>query len=362
MMMYSRKRFIKILLFALIIAALLSSCNAPNFGIPDLGITNWNIFGGDSGTGNPVAFFVDASGAAPTPTPFQPLNPTPTFIPTAMPTLEPTPTPAGDPNSGGDDGPVGRLVLPKNQINVLLLGSDQRISRGGFRTDTIILVSVNTDTKSVSMVSFPRDLYVLIPGWTHQRINTAMFHGGFELLAKTLDHNFGVNPKYYVLVNFSAFKKIIDSLGGIDVEVARTYTDEYWDKSYKTIPAGTVHMNASIALWYARARKASNDFDRARRQQEVLHAIAKRLLSLNTLENAKELYDIYSDNVYTNLTWSEVAPMIPLLVNFQDPSLINRYVIGPGEVYDWITTGGAMVLLPRYDKIHALLKEALGAP
>lgn len=311
-------------------------------------------------TANPVALMVSPLGAAVTPTPFQPLDPTPTYIPTALPTLPPTPIPESVSNSPGDTQPVGEISIPENQINVLLLGTDQRMTNRGFRTDTIILISINTTAKKVSMVSFPRDLYVYIPGWTHQRINTAMFHGGFDLLARTLKHNFGVKPEYYVIVDFRAFRKIINSLGGVDVKVARSYTDEYWDHTYKTIPKGTVHMDGATALWYARARKASNDFDRARRQQEVIYAVAKQVLSMDALESAKDLYDIYIENVVTNLTWTEIAPLIPLMVHYRDPSLIQRYVIGPKQVYDWITPGGAMVLLPQQDKIIKLLKEALG--
>jgi LCP family protein required for cell wall assembly len=352
--MFLRKRLANTLLFLLIFSIFLSSCSALAFGIP-----NWDDFQQGVQNSNSVSLLIPPIGATPTPTPFQPLNPTPTYIPTAFPTPEPTPKPNKS-ISAGNTQPAGKLAMPENQINILLLGSDQRYKRGGYRTDTIILVSINTEAKTVSMVSFPRDLYIYIPGWTYQRINTAMYHGGFKLLAKTLNYNFGIKPEYYVMVNFSAFKQIINKLGGIDVEVARKYTDEYWDRTYKTIPAGTVHMNADIALWYARARKASNDFDRARRQQEVLHAIAKKVLSLNALENAKDIYEIYIDNVTTNLKWSEITPLIPLMVHFQDPSLIQRYVIGPGQVYDWITSGGAMVLLPRQNKIIALLQRALG--
>ena len=188
-----------------------------------------------------------------------------------------------------------------------------------------------------------------------------MFHGGFDLLAQTLEYNFGVRPEYYIMVNFKAFREIVNSLGGIEVQVSKDYTDEYWDNTYKTISAGTVYMDGATALWYARARKASNDFDRARRQQEVLHALAKRLLSMNALESAKDLYKIYIDNVTTNLTWDEIAPLLPLIVHFRDPSIIQSYIIGPGQVYDWITPGGGMVLIPRQNEVIALLKEALGS-
>ena len=350
--MLLHRRLVNILFSLIIFSILVSSCNPLLMDLP-----SWDDIRGNVQTGDPVALLMSPLGATPTPTPFQPLDPTPTYIPTAMPTLAPTSKNSG---TAGNTQPAGRLVMPKNQINILLLGADQRVIKGGFRTDTIILVSINIDAKKVSMISFPRDLYIYIPGWTYQRINTAMYHGGYKLLAQTLDYNFGIKPKYYVLVNFSAFRQIINSLGGVDVEVARSYTDLDWRGRYKTIPAGTVHMDGSTALWYARARKASNDFDRARRQQEVLYAVAKRVISMNALENAKELYDIYIANVSTNLTWAEITPMIPLMVHFQDPSLIKRYVIGPGQVYDWITSGGAMVLLPRQDKIIALLRKALG--
>jgi anionic cell wall polymer biosynthesis LytR-Cps2A-Psr (LCP) family protein len=187
-----------------------------------------------------------------------------------------------------------------------------------------------------------------------------MFYGGFETMAQTLKYNFGVQPEYYILVNFEAFEQIINTLGGLEVEVGRDFSDQYWDKTYKNIPAGTVHMDSHIALWYARTRTSSNDFDRARRQQEVLHAVGKRIISVDALENAKELYQIFIGNVTTNLTWSDIAPLIPLSIKVRDSSRVERYVIGSGEVYDWITPGGAMVLIPRQDQISLMLKEALG--
>ena len=345
-----RKWFATVFFIPFVVSVFLSACNAPFL----------SSMMEDQAYGNPITLLVPPLGATPTPTPFQPLDPTPVYIPTAQPTLAPTATPESKENATGGTQPVSTLTLPENQINILVLGSDQRVRAGAFRTDTIILVSINTTAKTVSMVSFPRDLYIYIPGWTHERINTAMFHGGFELMAQTLEYNFGVKPEYYVMVNFSAFREIINALGGVDVEVARAYTDEYWDKTYKTIPAGTVHMDGATALWYARARKASNDFDRARRQQEVLQALAKRVLSMNALESAKDLYQIYVDNVTTNLKWNQITPLIPLMVYFRDPSLIQSYIIGPGEVYDWITPGGGMVLLPRQDNIITVLKLALG--
>ncbi len=313
---------------------------------------------GNTVASNPITLMIAPGDATFTPTPFQPLDPTPTYIPTDVPTPLPSPTPNGPSTSPGETVPANPLELSADRINILLLGSDQRVEYGGYRTDTIILFSINQAEKTASMISFPRDLYVFIPEWGYERINTAMVRGGFDLLSRTLNYNFGIQPDYYILVNFSGFTQLIDSLGGIEVITSRSYTDKYWDSSYRTIPQGTVHMDGDTALWYARVRKASNDFDRARRQQEVLRAVANRLISVNALEKAQDLYQIYIANVETNLTWSEITPLLPLAVAFQDTSRIRQYVIGPQEVYDWITPGGAMVLIPRHDKINALLQQA----
>lgn len=303
-------------------------------------------------------------GATPTPTPFQPLAPTPTYLPevetlsTAAKSIKPADT--------SKDDPLEIVPIPtipsKNRINFLLLGSDQRPYEGGFRTDTIILVSLDPSQGTASLVSFPRDLYVTIPGWTEQRINTAMGYGGFPLLAATLEYNFGVRPTHYVMVNFWAFVQIINSLGGIDVIAAQTLTDHRDGHGYYTIPAGLNHMDGETALWYSRSRYSTSDFARTRRQQEVVLALFERMLSLNGIEKAPELYEIYAQNVTTDLSWQEIAPLLPLAAKLNDTSHIQHYYIGPGQVTSWTTPGGAQVLLPNHSSIQAVLWEALYGP
>ena len=112
---------------------------------------------------------------------------------------------------------VGLLPQPKGQINILLLGSDQRRGSGGFRTDVVLLVTINPADNSINITSFPRDLYVNIPGYSQNRINTAHARGGFETMANTFEYNFGVRPDYYALINFWSFVDVVNSLGGIDV-------------------------------------------------------------------------------------------------------------------------------------------------
>lgn len=294
----------------------------------------------------------------PTPTPFQPLPPTPTYLPTIEVqsiSAKPTKTPDEPPK---ETEPPLTFAL-EDRLNLLLLGSDQRPYEWGFRTDTIILVSLDPIKGTASLVSFPRDLYLTIPGWTEQRINTAMGYGGFPLLAATLEYNFGVRPTHYVMVNFFAFKQTIDSLGGIDVYAAETISDHRDKHGYYTIPAGLNHMDGETALWYSRARYSTSDFDRTRRQQEVILALFERILSLDGIEKAPDLYEIYAENVTTNLGWQDIAPLLPLAAKLSDTSNIRHYYVGPGQVTAWTTPGGAQVLLPNYNAINGLLWQAI---
>ena len=321
--------------------------------------------------------------ATATVTPFQPVPPTPTYIITEIPTprvkvktLEPTPAGVQPPVAKSWDdypgpivwpdidipSPTGLLEQPAGQTNILLLGSDQRPSDGGFRTDTIILVTLNSELGTVNVTTFPRDLYVYIPGYTVQRINTAFAFGDFESLALTFEYNFGVHPDHYVLINFWSFVEIVDSLGGINVQVERTFTDHRDGYGDYTVPAGSVHMDGQTVLWYVRARYTTSDFDRGRRQQEVLEAIGNRLLSLNALTRAPELYEIYRNNVTTDLSVENVLSMIPLAAKLSDSSRIHRFAIGPGQVYNWTNYSGAMVLVPIREAVLAVMYQALNSP
>ena len=302
-----------------------------------------------------------APDATATPTPFLPVPPTPTYIPTAFPTPVPTATPQPVAESPPQSYSAEPINYPQNQVNILLLGSDQRVGEIGFRTDTIILFSINVRNRTASMVSFPRDLYLYIPGYTSNRINTVMYYGGFPLMAQTFQHHFGVRVDHYVLVGLNAFIETIDSLGGISVQVAEKLTDQRTGYGYYTVHPGEVLMSGADALWYVRARYTTSDFDRTRRQQEVIQAIGERLLSMDALQNALEIYDLYDENVSTDMTWNDLAPMVPLVAQIGDPDNIQRYTIGRGHVIPWTTPGGAQVLLPQEGAIISVIRQAVGS-
>lgn len=255
--------------------------------------------------------------------------------------------------------PVDLIQQPPGQINILLLGSDEIPEEGGFRTDSIMLVTLNPNLGTAHVTSFPRDLYVYIPGWTMQRINTALPMGGFELLAATFEYNLGVYPDHFVMLNFNGFMQGIDSLGGLDIEVAEALSDPWG-----AVPAGLVHMDGHTALWYVRSRYTTSDFDRARRQQQVLVEVFKKLISLDAVKRAPELFELYRNNFITDLTLGDITALLGLANELgNNPSNIEAYYIGPEHVTDFrVPSSGAQVLLPDYDAIQEVMREALNAP
>jgi LCP family protein required for cell wall assembly len=311
--------------------------------------------------------------ATQTPTPFQPAaaTPRPTNLPTAtateviLPTSTPTSLPTNLPLS---NLPAVWGKYPDGQVRIMVLGSDLRPG-GGYRTDIMMMVSINPHSGTVSVLSFPRDLYVNIPGWGMNRINTAMEFGGFQLLSSTLQSNFGVSPNRYILTTFNSFTAIIDNLGGVDVNASITLTDKckfkvsYNVNGWCTIKPGITHMNGTVALWYVRSRHSTSDFDRERRSQEVLQALFQKLFSLDAISHIPDLYDTYRKNVETNLTVDDIINLAPVAASLiADKTRIHRFSIGPGQVSDFKTDAGAMVLVPNTGLIQSIIRQAVFTP
>lgn len=320
----------------------------------------------DAGTFTPIpqAWVTPDPNATATATPFQPLGPTSTFIVT--PTVEPTQRVAGGDAADIPNLPVPvrtQVPLPAGTFNMLVLGSDYR-PESGYRTDVIMLVSVNARKGMVSVISFPRDLYVNIPGWMTDRINTAQARGGFNTMADTFEYNFGVRPTHYVMTNFQGFVGIINGLGGINVEVGH-YLSDVCDLpqsrgGYCTVEAGTNFMDGDMALWYVRSRKTTSDLDRLQRAQEVLYAIFRQLMSRNAVARFPELYKEYQSSVETNLGLDDLLPLLPVASQvLKDSSRVRRFAIDAGEVIPYITETGAQVLLPDYNAINLIIQEAI---
>ncbi|MEJ2209665.1 MAG: LCP family protein [Anaerolineae bacterium] len=264
------------------------------------------------------------------------------------------------------------------RINILLLGIDRRNSKAwGYRTDTIIIVTVDPEYKTVGMMSIPRDLYLMIPGVGEHRINEANVYGyqksypgdGPALLKRTIEHNFGISTDYYVMIDFDGFKQIIDKLGGIDVNVPRTLHDTMYPMpkpgdphAYGTVhfDPGWQHMNGERALQYARSRYSTTDFDRAARQQLILLAIREKALSLGLIPKLPALFATMGNMVKTDMTLQEMTEMA-LLAPQVDMSNIKQVVIQKPMVYGQRVEGAA-VQLPRWDLINEAVSELFDRP
>ncbi|MEU4243160.1 LCP family protein [Actinoplanes sp. NPDC026619] len=187
-------------------------------------------------------------------------------------------------------------------INYLVLGIDTRAgwTQGQSRSDTIMLVHVDGDRRHASVVSFPRDSYVYIPPVTghwaggRTKINAAYAWGGAPLVVQVISHLAGVSIDHVVRVDFAGVRKITDIVGGVDVTVRKTVRDGRTGYVFK---AGVNHLDGKKAEIYVRQRYglAEGDFDRVRRQQQYLHALAGRVLSMGVVTNPIRLNQLLSE-------------------------------------------------------------------
>jgi len=308
--------------------------------------------------------------ATATATPFkpEPVTATPLPPPTVTSTPQATPTsvdpwgyfqPPVEPSAIEIRRPLHPFEDSEEVINFIFLGSDQRPNSGGHRTDTIMLLTFDLEEETVTLMSIPRDLYVFIPGWRVDRINTADARGGPERVQETMLYNFGIDVDHWARIRFGGFKSVVNMLGGIDVDVGKSMVDEcggiYWRYGI-----GTYHMDGFEALCYVRMRKASGgDFDRLRRQQEVIVAIFNKALSLDGLSLVPDFYAQFSSLVETDITLEDVLPLLPLAAKVaSDPSKIQRITIDTTMGSLWrVPYSGASVVLPNWDAIEPMLES-----
>jgi len=258
-------------------------------------------------------------------------------------------------------------TLPRT--NVLILGLDRRPGQGSVvRSDTMMLMTVYPAGPRVALLSIPRDLYVAIPGHGTSRINTAHFWGeneaegsGPALAAQTVAQSFGVPVHQYVRVDFDGFRAIVDAVGGVDVVVEKAIVDNaYPTEDYGTmrieIPAGPQRMDGETALRYARSRHGSSDFDRAERQQQILIALARRLLKRAAWPNLPTVIQIIMEDVETDLTIQDMLLMAPTIYRV-GPDRIEHEVIDREMTEPWTTPSGGAVLLPRWEVLHLVVQD-----
>jgi len=211
---------------------------------------------------------------------------------------------SGDPQQVGSPKPVDQSsdeeeMLPVDRLNVLLMGTDTREGEKDARTDSLVLVSIDRETKKIAMISVPRDTMVEIKGYGTNKINSANVFGGPDLARKTVEELLSVEIPYYVKTNFDGFKDIIDILGGVDIDVEKRM---YYPAEDIDLKSGQQRLGGYDALAYVRYRNdALGDISRAKRQQNFLKALAKEMLRPGAIIKAPKLIPKLMDAVETNL-------------------------------------------------------------
>jgi LCP family protein required for cell wall assembly len=341
---------------------------------------------------------------APTSTPIDTLTPAPTATdePTATPTLIVPPpraknemgvtvaVSAGMVISGTPvPTPVAPIDLPRDSINVLLLGTDARPGEKLGRTDTIIVASINPKTNYVTLLSIPRDLYVFIPGLNRfDRINTVDVYASrakigkpVELLAETIHYNLGIPVHYYARINFSGVREMIDRVDGVDVLAHCPLYDVFPDLppgvndiitdtvQLATVPTGTIsipvpglyNLDGQHALWFARSRYSTNDFDRSRRQQAVLRGLWTKIKAQGLIGQLPALWNDVTKIVDTNLNVNDVAYLASFGLQLDDARIKQRS-IDNSALQGFTTATGAQVLGIVPERVQLVVDEAFTPP
>ncbi len=269
-------------------------------------------------------------------------------------------------------GPTGQPWDGTSRVTILLLGLDFRDWEAGEtpRSDTMILLTVDPLSKTAGIMSVPRDMWVNIPGSGYGKINTAYFigasqklpGGGPGLAMETVEDFIGVPIQYYAQIDFYAFERFIDEMGGLDMHIREEITvDPLGPGNTVKLKPGVQTLSGAVALAYARQRYTEGgDFDRARRQREVILAMRDQIIDLNMLPTlvakAPALYNELAAGIHTNLNLQQVIQLAYLAQQI-DPKNIKQGGIGTDMVTFGKSPDGLDIMKPIPDKIRILRDE-----
>jgi LCP family protein required for cell wall assembly len=289
---------------------------------------------------------------------------------------------------GEDDGSLSSSNLPNvpeidvlpwdgtKRVTMLVMGVDQRDWEAGSeysRTDTMMLLTIDPVAKTAGALSIPRDLWAAIPGFNPAKINTAHYFGdlykypggGPALAVKTVENIIGVPIDYYVRLDFNAFVEFIDFIDGVKVDVTEPIELEIIGQAYDVkLEPGVVTLDGKLALAYARNRyNEGGDFDRARRQQQIILAIRNRLTNpailAKLVTNAPELYNRFSQKVSTNMPLEDMLRLTVLALQVKQDD-IDMAVIGLQESNFGRSPDDLSILIPYPDQIRVLRDRIFG--
>lgn len=257
-------------------------------------------------------------------------------------------------------------IMPEQEpdrFDVLVMGlrgeNDPDAKDGGaLLTDTMMVLSYDKITKKVSIISIPRDLYVKIDKNKKDKVNSAYeygyYHknGGLSYTKELISKITGVYIDKSLLLDFSSFEKIIDQVDGIDIILTSPFTEkQQWGYEF-TLPAGPNHLDGKNALYYARSRFSSSDFDRSRRQQEVIFALKNKLTNMNFWSDPLKTLSILNSirsNIKTDINIWNTKELLGLANDVDSSGKVQKYVMTTDNLLYESRINGSYVLLPKGD-------------
>ncbi len=246
-------------------------------------------------------------------------------------------------------------------VNILFIGSDARSEVEGQRSDTMMLFSIDKQNKKLKLTSFLRDSYVYIPSKKYNtKLNAAFSYGGTQLVMDTLEYNFGVKIDHYIMVDFKAFRQLVNLLGGITVEGVTKAEAKYMreEVKIKSIKEGTNEMNGKAALWYCRIRYVDNDFKRTERQRKVIGAIVDKALKTNPVKLMSIVKQVLP-NISTDINSSELVGLAAgAALRFIYYDIEQQQIPAEGTWSD-VRVSGQLVLKMDIDENKEILRSFL---
>ena len=300
-------------------------------------------------------------------------DPLPTTAPALAPDDTVPPAAAGETLPEQTTAPTEEITLPpasddritksEHVINILLIGQDRRPGEGRQRSDSMILVTVNKQKKTLVMTSFMRDLYVNLPEWNGRtfspnRLNVNYALGGMGMLDKCLLDSFGVVVDHNIEVDFSGFEKIIDAVGGVDINLTE---DEafYIRNSQGGLHRGVNRLYGEAALAYARIRKLDGDYQRTARQRRDFTAVLEKCRSMDPVKLTK-LVDTVLPMITTDMTNSDIAAYVVELLPLLPQLTLETQTIPTKGFYTHQRIRGMSVVVADLEQCRLLLEETIG--
>lgn len=295
------------------------------------------------------------------PSAVQAAKPTAAPVATAVPTAQPAAA-----------VPLAKPSIDKT-TNILLLGSDRRPNTPNWRTDVMMIIAIDKATKQVGVISLPRDLYVdVIPGHNGNKINVIDYvgeqdepdGGGPKLLAQVIEDKIGVPIDHYVRFDFEAFKRLVDAMGGVDIEIdCPLYDPQGYDQGGLplALDKGVHRLNGGEALSYVRSRLIGGDLERERRQQRFAWAVRSQILDESLLPRVPAMYAALNDNVQTDFGLMDAISLVRFALDL-DAANVHGFVVNDPSMIEAGYAGQMWVWYPNWANIAEAAQQVFDTP